>query len=297
MTFRLTLLKAWLRRVEKPKLARATPFTARADFEKQGRILRDPPFALYLPGRIGGVPVTRASVRAKPGRVLLWCHGGAHVMGSSRTHRAMLARLSALTGIEAVLPDYRLAPEHPFPASVKDMRAVWDGLCALGYLPRDILIGGDSSGGGVALALLAQLLAEGYRPAMALAIAPFTDLTGSGASFSENAEIDCLLPASRLREVVDFYLAGHDPRDPLASPLFAEFPDCPPVFLQVAGTEILRDDTLRMADRLRQFGAEVELDLWDDCPHVWAMFQTYLPEADAALRNLARFIRSRLPDR
>jgi acetyl esterase/lipase len=295
MTLRLSLLSFWLRHVEKPALARATPEEARTRFQRMARFLRDPPFALYLDDRIGGVPVTWASARARRDKVLLWVHGGAHLMGGAWSHRALAARIGAETGLRACLPDYRLAPEHPFPASLDDSLAVWDGLVAMGHRPGGIVLGGDSSGGGVMLALLAEVLARGQRPAAAVALAPFTDLSGEGASFQENRDAEIFLPADRLAEVVGLFLHGADPRDPRASPLFARFPDCPPVFLQLSRTEILRDDSLRLADRLRAEGTEVELDLWDDCPHVWALFQGRLPEADAAVANIAGFIRRQLP--
>jgi epsilon-lactone hydrolase len=295
MTLRLQLLRFWLRRFEKPALARVAPLVAREQFEKQGQKFPDPPFALYSEDRFGELPVTWVAARVRRPGVILWIHGGAHVTGSPRTHRAMVARLCAMTGLRGCLPDYRLAPEHPFPASLEDSEAAWDGLRALAYAPAEILLGGDSSGGGVMLALLALLLARGERPAAAIAIAPFTDLTGESPSFRENAEADPFLPAERLGEVQDLFLAGADPRDPRASPIFARFEGAPPVFLQVARTEILRDDSLRMARLLEGQGVEVELDLWDDCPHSWAMCQGFLPEADAALRNIARFIRARCP--
>ena len=190
-------------------------------------------------------------------------------MGSSRTHGAMLARLAKMTGRPAVLPDYRLAPEHPYPAGLGDAEAVWDALRSDHPADR-IVLGGDSSGGGLMLAMLARLLARGERPAAAVAFAPFTDLTGASPSLAANADADPLLPVGRFHEAVAYYLAGADPRDPGASPLFADFPGCPPVHIQVARTEILRDDSLRMAERLRGFGAEVSLDLWEDTPHVAA---------------------------
>ncbi len=179
--------------------------------------------------------------------MILWLHGGVHLMGSALTHRAMLARLGALTGCRACLPEFRLAPEHPYPAGLEDALAVWDGLVAAGHAPGSILLGGDSSGGGLMLALLARLLARGQRPAAALAFSPWTDLTGSGASLVENAGADPMLPVSRYAEACGYYLAGTDPADPGASPLYARFPGCPPVWLHVSQTEILRDDTLRMA--------------------------------------------------
>lgn len=296
MSLRLRLLRQYLRRIEKPWLERLELEAGRTAFERSARWLWDPPFALYREAVLGGVPVTWASAGPCPRpEVILYLHGGTHLMGSARTHRAMVARLSAMTGVQAVLPDYRLAPEAPFPASLEDAHAAWDGLRRLGWQPGQILLGGDSSGGAVMLSLLAERLAAGERPLAAVGLAPLTDHTGAGASMRENAETDWLLPPSRLAEVCALYLAGADPRDPRASPLYAQFPGCPPVFLQVARTEILRDDTLRMADHLRAEGTEVEVDLWDDCPHVWPIFQGWLPEADAALSNIARFIRERLP--
>ncbi|ALG89268.1 MULTISPECIES: alpha/beta hydrolase fold domain-containing protein [Actibacterium] len=292
MSWQLRLLTLWLRRVEKPALARIEPAVARARFERQGHMFRNPPYALYLQDRVGDVPITWASCRVRRPGILLYLHGGAHLMGSPFTHRAMLARLSAMTGQRACLPAMRLAPEHPFPASLDDAEAVWEGLVVRGYPPGRIILGGDSSGGGLMLALLARLLARGVRPAAAFALSPWVDLTASGRSMRENAVSDPLLPASRLAEVRRYYLAGADPRDPGASPLFAAFPGCPPVFLQAARTEILRDDSLRMAARLRGFGAAVTVDMWDDPPHVWPIFQGWLPEADAALANIAGFLTS-----
>jgi monoterpene epsilon-lactone hydrolase len=295
MSLRLRLLNLWLRRIEKPALEKVAPLVARARFERQARLFRDPPLALYLPADLGGVPALWASVRARRGGVILYLHGGAHLMGSPATHRAMLARLSGMTGLRAVLPDARLAPEHPFPAELDDAETAFMALLAKGYPAACIAIGGDSAGGGLALALLARLLGRGIRPACLFALSPWTDLTGSGVSMRENARADPLLPVSRLDEARGLYLAGASPTDPGASPLFADFPGCPPVFLQVSQTEILRDDSLRMADRLKGFGSEAEVDLWPDCPHVWALFQGLLPEADEALSRLARFLRRHMP--
>lgn len=296
MSLRLKLINAYLRRVEKPWLARVkTPAEVRAGFERSARLFRDPPLALYLPDRLDGVASLWAQVRPRRAGVILHLHGGVYLMGSPRTHRAMLARLSAMTGLRALLPDYGLAPERPSPVALEDALAVWRALVGRGYRPDEIVLSGDSAGGGLMLALLARLLAAGERPACAVAMSPWTDLTLTGASLAENAVRDPLLPVSRIEEARDFYLAGADPAGPGVSPLFAEFPGAPPVFLQAAETEILRDDTLRMAGRLRAAGAEVELDLWGDLPHVWPIFQGWLPEADEALARHARFITARLP--
>ncbi|MDJ0629304.1 MAG: alpha/beta hydrolase [Rhodobacter sp.] len=291
MSLRQRLLNGFLRRVEKPWLARVTdPAMERRAFDRAARFFRTPPFACYLPDDVAGVPGDWAWVRPSRDEIILYIHGGAHLIGSPRTHRAMLARLSQMTGLRVFLPDYRLAPENPFPASLQDARTVWQGLVARGYAPDRIVLGGDSSGGGVMLALLAALLADGQRPAAAFAFSPWTDLTLSGESFTSNAARDVLLPASQAETVLEYYLAGQSPDDPRASPLFATFPDAPPIFLQAAKTEILRDDTLRMAGALRAQGAEVTVDLWGHLPHVWPIFQGWLPEADEALGRVAGFI-------
>ncbi|MDJ0825581.1 MAG: alpha/beta hydrolase [Rhodobacter sp.] len=295
MSLRRQLLNGFLRRVEKPWLARVTdPALERRAFERAARYFRTPPYTCYLPDEVGGVPGDWAWVRPARPEIFLYIHGGAHLIGSPRTHRAMVARLAQMTRLRAFLPDYRLAPEHPFPASLEDARAVWQGLLARGYAAERIVLGGDSSGGGVMLALLADLLKTGERPAAAFAFSPWTDLTLSGESFVANAERDVLLPASQAKTVLGHFLAGQDPADPRASPLFAEFAGAPPIFLQAARTEILRDDTLRLADRMRHQGVQVTVDLWGHLPHVWPIFQGWLPEADEALRRLAEFIAATL---
>lgn len=296
MSLRLRLLATALRRIEKPWLARVErPEDVRRSFDRSARLFRDPPYSLYLPGDLGGRPALHVACRPQRDGLILYLHGGAYVMGGMRTHRALLARLCRLSGLRGALPGYRLAPEHPFPAAVEDAEAVWHDLRARGHAAEQILLAGDSAGGGLALALLARILETGETPGGLVAFSPWTDMTLSGESLHTNAEADPLLPAGRVGDARDYYLAGAPPDDPRASPLFAEFRGAPPVFLQAARTEILRDDTLRMAERLRAAGAEVTLDLWDDVPHAWPIFQGWLPEADEALSRAAGFMRQRRP--
>ncbi|PIE08011.1 MAG: hypothetical protein CSA74_04070 [Rhodobacterales bacterium] len=281
----------------RPTVERSDPFEIRARFERfTTHSLPPPPLTLVLPCRLapgldGLVVANRPGTRPAPrDRVILWFHGGAFVAGSSRSHKAMLARLARATGLEAVLPDYRLAPEHPFPAAVEDARAAFDSLVARGLWPENIVIGGDSAGGNLALGLLAGLLAERVRPAGAVALSPATDLTFSGVSILSNEAVDTMLPANRRGDICRYYLAGADPADPRASPLKAAFPNPPPVFLQVSTTEILHDDSRRMARKLAAAGGRVVLDEWVDVPHVLALFAPYVPEANAALARVAGFI-------
>ncbi len=296
MSLRLRLLNLIARGFMRPAAARASPLEMRADFERfTTRYLRVPPLTLALPRRLAGrdalVITNRSGSQPPPvDRALLWFHGGAFVAGSPWTHLGMVARLARAARIEAVLPDYRRAPEHPFPAAVEDARAAFDALLARGLSPGRIVIGGDSAGGNLALGLLAGLLAEGIRPAGLVAFSPVTDLTFSGASFTANAGRDTMLPAERHGDVPRYYLAGADPQDPRASPLFADFPDPPPVFLQYSAAEILCDDSRRMAARLRDAGGDVVLDEWPDTPHVFTLFDGWVPEARAGLARAARFI-------
>ncbi len=298
MSARLRLLTAYLRHIEKPWLERVSePQAARRSFERSARwFFRQPGFAALLPDDLDGVPAIWTQVRPRRDGVILYLHGGAYLMGSPETHLAMVSRLAQLTGLRACLPRYRLAPEHPHPAALEDALCAWDALLARGYPPQRIVLGGDSAGGGLTLALLARVLARGQRPAAVFALSPWTDMAMEGESMRENADRDPLLPVSRVRQVITYYLAGCDCRDPDASPLYARFPAAPPVLLQAARTEILRDDTLRMAEALRREGGEVSLDLWDDAPHVWAIFQGWLPEADTALAHVAEFVTTRFPE-
>jgi acetyl esterase/lipase len=231
-------------------------------------------------------------------RVILYLHGGGYVAGSPATHRAMLARLSLLAGVPVLAPDYRLAPENPFPAALEDAAKAWQHLYDAGYDPEHIVVGGDSAGGGLAFALVSRLCRAGTPPAGAFAFSSWTDLAGRSPSVQENARIDPLLPAARLTEVAQMYLQGHPATDPEASPVLADFPSPPPVLLQHSQTEILRDDTLRLADRLRGFGGTVTVQGWPTPPHVWQIFDGWVPEARAALAQAATFVRAALrPER
>ncbi len=299
-SLRLSALNLALRLFAKPRMRRmGDPAAARRAFAAFTGLLPSPPYLLDLPGIVPGgagpLPVSRISVGpVDRTRVILYLHGGAFVLGSPETHRGMIGRLSQLAGVPVLAPDYRLAPEHPFPAAVEDAAAAWQHLYDAGYDPEDIVIGGDSAGGGLAFALLARLCAAGTPPAGVFAFSPWVDLTLGSPSLAENRGADPLLPVERVEEVRGYYLNGGDPADPAASPVLAAFPGAPPVLLHHAATEILRDDTLRLAARLRGFGAPVQVACWPTAPHAWHLFDGWLPEARAALRGAAAFVRDRL---
>lgn len=296
MSLRLAALRLVLRWFVRPRLARVvTPDAARADFDRFARYLPAPPFLLDLPGRqaphlhrITAGPVVDHAV-------ILWFHGGAYVAGSPVTHAGMLGRLSRLSRLAVHAPVYRLAPEHPAPEAFDDARAAHARLMAGGWAPGQVILGGDSAGGGLALALLADLCARGLRPAGLVAFSPWTDLAMTGDSLRTHAAADPLLPAARMEEAVAMIRGDLPPGDPRLSPLYARYDAPPPVLIQVGDDEILLDDSRRMADVLRAAGGEVRLEVWPCAPHVWQIFDGWLPEARAALRQAAAFARQLAP--
>ena len=289
MSLRLSALIFWLRQVERPAIVSITdPDKARNRMERQARwFARLPRGTSSTWSGLGGVPALRIAPPdpRRPGTILFF-HGGAYVFGSPRTHAAMLARIAARTGLTAVLPGYRLAPEHPFPAAVDDALTAYRALLETTADP--VVLGGDSAGGGLVLALLARIVALGLpKPALTLALSPWTDLTLSGASLTTNARPESFLPAERLPELRDIYLCGADPADPAASPLLADFTGATPVAIWVGSTEILRDDSRRMVARLQAQGVQATLTEAPRHPHVWPMFAPFLPEANATLDDIA----------
>jgi acetyl esterase/lipase len=293
MSLRARLINVSLRLFEKRRLLNTeAPEDLRRGFERSARMLfHGPVGSRYDSGELGGVPGLKVTGPGVSGnRVLLYFHGGGYVMGSPATHKAMLARLSKLTGRLAWLPGYRKAPEHPFPAAIDDALVAYRALLD-DVAPGSIVIGGDSAGGGLALALLGEICRLGLpQPVGCFAFSPLTDMTFSGHSFIENARADVMLPVSRARDMEEMYLAGGDPTDPRASPLRAGFDGAGPVWLCAGDTEILLDDTRRMAARLRAQGVAVTEVIEHDLPHVWPMFQRLMPEAGKTLGDLARWI-------
>jgi acetyl esterase/lipase len=304
MSRRLRLLNAALRTVAKPLLRRTkTPEQAARDFDIAARILFPAPAGTstttrHVPGPAGPVPLVRIDCGATTGDgAILYFHGGGYVAGSPRTHRAMMARLSARSGLPVFAPDYRLAPAATAPAAFEDACAAWNALVSDGLPPGRIVLGGDSAGGGLALALLAELCAKGAPPAGLFAFSPWTDLALTGASLDTNAETDAILPRSRVEELVEIVLGAVDPRDPRCSPLYATFLGAPPILFHASATEILLDDTRRMAALLETQGASVTTRIWSDAPHVWHLFDGWLPEAREALEEAAAFAAGCLKER
>jgi monooxygenase len=254
-----------------------------------------PPGVRYRPAVLGGVPGEWVEAEAPCAApcTMLYLHGGGFVGCSPRTHRPLTAAL-ALQGMRLFVPDYRLAPEHPFPAALDDARAAWDALradCAAAGGADRLLVAGDSAGGNLALALMISLRDAGQPlPAAAALFSPSTDLTGASPSLLANARRDAMFDGAALARLAEAYLAGADPAQPLASPLLADLSGLPPLLLHVGESEALRDDALRLADKARAAGVQVELAVFDTVPHVWQLIWR-LPEARRSVRDAARFLR------
>lgn len=294
MSLRLEALNLWLRLVEKPYLARVRePEAARARLERSARLLfRPPPEIETETARLGALRVVRARRRGtRPRRGLLYLHGGAFLMGSPETHLALAARLALAAEAEAALPDYRLAPEHGFPAALEDcLRAYED---ALERAPEGVAAAGDSAGGGLVFSLLVDARSAGLPdPRRLLAFSPWTDMTLSGASWRRNARVEAMLPIERAAEVVEWRLRGHDPRDPRVSPLFARFDrPPPPTLIQVGRRELLASDGEGMAEALRAAGGEVRLEPTGRAPHAIQLAWAHVPEARAATDRAGAFLK------
>ena len=245
----------------------------------------------------GGFRADRLTLSDREGDgVLIYLHGGAYVLGSPSTHRALAARIGEATGLPAFVPDYRLAPEHPFPAAVDDAVAAYRWLIANGTAPNRIVIAGDSAGGGLTAATLLALRDAGDpMPCAAVMISPWTDLAATGESLTTRQNADPMIYSHKISESAELYLGDADATTPLASPLYGDMAGLPPTLIHVGTAEVLFDDSTRMAARLEAAGVDVSLEVYDEMIHVWHYFAGMLPEADEAIEAIGRFVRARVP--
>ncbi|WML55930.1 alpha/beta hydrolase [Neobacillus sp. PS2-9] len=222
-------------------------------------------------------------------RVFLYLHGGAYIMGSCNTHRYLASKLSRSTAARVLVPEYRLAPEHPFPAAIEDAVSVYRWLLNSGVSSKNIVIGGDSAGGGLTLATLLSLKDAGDPlPALAVLLSPWTDMEGTGESMVTRAEVDPWLSPDATRLTPALYIRDLDPRHPLVSPIYADLTGLPSLLVHVGNDEILLSDAARLVDRARAAGVEVSFKVWDD---MWHVFQTFaIPEGQQAIDEIGEFI-------
>jgi len=229
-------------------------------------------------------------------RVFLFLHGGGYYRGLAASSRATAARIAAACGARVFSIDYRLAPEHPFPAAVEDAHAAYRWLLDQGIAASRIAVGGISAGGGLTLALLLTLKEAGAPlPAAAVPMSAWTDLTQSGATMASKADIDPAISKAYLDRMAGYYLAGADPRSPLASPLHGALDGLPPLLIQVGTAETLLDDSRRFAERASAAGVDVTYEAWDDMIHGWHGNGDVLPEANEAIAAIGAFFKQRIP--
>ncbi|HEY0292372.1 MAG TPA: alpha/beta hydrolase [Hansschlegelia sp.] len=295
---RAHLLRFFMRHAIKTRM-HATPDIERirASMERVARFAPDRPKGVTRRTTvISGVAAEwSAPVATSTDRRILYLHGGGFVSGSPRTHRGIAGRLARGVAARVVVPDYRLAPEHPFPAALDDAAAVYRALLDHGVPPARIAVVGDSAGGNLTFALLLKLKAEGApMPAAAVGMSPFVDMTGSGESLLTNAALDPLLHAAGFPSVVSAYAPGLDPANPLLSPLFGDLAGLPPCLIQCGSDEILLDDAVRLQRALEAAGVSAELEVWTQMPHVWQVFARLIPEAKTAIDRISQFLRARL---
>ena len=268
----------------------------RAGIEALASIAPLPDDVTFEPVDAGGLPaewVTAPGARRE--NVILYLHGGGYVMGSIKTHRELAARLSRAAAARVLLIEYRLAPEHPHPAAVDDATAAYRWLLGIGVAPSRMVIGGDSAGGGLTVATLVALRDAGQPlPAAGVCLSPWVDLEGVGESMATKAAVDPMVQRDPLRKMAAMYLAGQDPRTPLAAPLYADLSGLPPLLIQVGTAETLLDDSIRLAERARKAGVAVSLETWEDMIHVWQAFASLLPEGQQAIERIAAFIKTRI---
>ncbi len=296
------LVSLLLRATVKRNLAREhSPERMRARLERMSRRLFRLPAGLAeeetaLAAGGAEVPALRLSPESAAPGVLLYFHGGAYIAGSPRTHRHLAGRIAKAAGIAAVLPDYALAPERPFPAAVEDALTAYRALLERGEAPERIALAGDSAGGGLAAALLLAAEAEGLpAPGALVAFSPWADMTGRADSLAENARTDPMLPAERLGDVVEMVLQGADPADPRASPALGRFRHPPPALLYASRDEILADDAEALGRALEAGGGRVTLRLEHRLPHAWPVLAGLLRAGDRDAEAAGRFLAETLP--
>jgi phosphinothricin tripeptide acetyl hydrolase len=284
--------------VVRAHLAKIPPATTvaekRAQYDRAERVFPVPPDVA-----IKAVPVPGAAEWLEPpatrtGAAVLYLHGGGYVIGSPRSHRHLAAAIGRAARASVLLPDYRLAPEHPFPAAVDDAVAAYRWLLDRGHAPARMAVAGDSAGGGLTVATLLALREQGVPlPAAGVCISPWVDLTCGGASYGTKAASDPIVTRDGVMEMARAYVGGGDARAKLASPLFADLSGLPPLLIQVGSEEVLLDDAVVLAERAKAAGVEVTLDVWPGMIHVWHWFLPMLDEAQAAIDRIGDFVQVR----
>lgn len=249
------------------------------------------------PATANGVPAEWITAPgADTGRNVLYLHGGGYMIGSIKTHRCLAGWISRAAKARVLIIDYRLAPENPHPAAVDDALAAYRFMLDSGIKPSRTVVAGDSAGGGLTVAtVLAIRDAKLALPAAAVCLSPWVDMEGTGESMKTKAAVDPMVGSGNLGDMAAAYLGGKDPRTPLASPLYADLKGLPPMLIQVGTSEVLLDDSSRLAERARQAGVEVTYEPWENMIHVWQIFVPMLDEAKQAVERIGEYVRVKTP--
>lgn len=268
----------------------------RSDMHSLSRYLTYPSKVTVEDIDINGVPCQRYTPNdAVKGKVLLYLHGGAYINGPFSIYGPYISRLSKTCRLGGILVGYRLAPEDPFPAALEDVNTVYTHLIENGSQPSDILIAGDSAGGGLAIASLVSFrYQELPMPNACLVISPWADLTNSSESQQTNVKKEVLLTKKQLDEAAKMYSNGMDLKSPLISPVFADLSGLPPLFIQVGSDEILLSDSLKLAENAQKAGVPINIKVWEGMFHVWHAMQHIMPEGHKAVEEACAFIQERL---
>ena len=283
-------------RAQRAEMPPPTLEEMRANSGMMAQMAAEPEGVTFSAVDAGGVPALWAiPAQGADDRVLEYLHGGGYILGSAETHQRLAGQLANAIGCRVLDVDYGLAPENPHPGPVEDSVKAYRWLLEQGYRPEHIAISGDSAGGGLTLATLLKLRDDGLpQPAAAVPLSPWTDMEATGESMQTNAERDVLLQLDGLKGMTDMFLAGGDPRDPLASPLHGDYRGVSPLYIQVGGDEMLLDDARRVAAKARQDGVEVQLDEFPEMQHVFQLAVGNMPEADDAVGRIGAYLRPRL---
>lgn len=256
----------------------------------------EPADVTYAEGAAGGLPAIWANpVDCDPEQVVVYFHGGGFVSGSKETHRKLAGHLARAAGCRALIPDYRLAPVHTFPAQLEDARAVYEWLIAGGHQPSRIAFAGDSAGGNIATAAVLALRADQRPlPGAIAAFSPWYDMEATGQTFDTNAAADIAISRELVHAYGPMYLGAHSPADPLVNPLYSDPAGLPPVFLACGSDETLQDDVQRFAALARRAGVDVAVQVADGMPHAYQLMAGRVPEADASIAEAGKWLRDKL---
>jgi monoterpene epsilon-lactone hydrolase len=284
-------------------ILRQSAFPADIDVSEQRRLLRDLTSAQPLPADVhvtasalGGVPTAEITIDGvDPRHVVLYFHGGVYVLGDAVSAANLASQVGRRTSAKVISVDYRLAPEHPYPAAIDDALAAYNALLQNGTAPSDIVFAGESAGGGLAVATLVNARDHGLPlPAAAFAMSPYADLTLAGPTMETKSEVDLLMSRTNLQSRVPDYTAGRDASIGLISPIFADLSGLPPLVIQAGTHEVLLDDAVRLARQAAIADVQVTLDITPGVPHVFQTFYPLLDEAVAALDRAGQLLSAHL---